>query len=113
MKALFATKLPRNQRCFMQAEGLKLYQEHAEQSRAEQSGAEQSGAEQSRAEHLDRMQRKSVFYDYHAVQISRSSFFRASSAVGLFCIISSALDTDGNIKRCSLHPSAEVSIVET
>ena len=101
VKALFATKLPRNQRCFMQAEGLKLYQEHAEQSRAEQSGASRQDAEEE------------CFYDYHAVQISRSSFFRASSAVGLFCIISSALDTDGNIKRCSLHPSAEVSIVET
>lgn len=48
------------------------------------------------------------FNDYHVGQISRSSFFRVPSAVGLFCIISSALDTDGDIKCCSLYPVTAV-----
>lgn len=53
-----------------------------------------------------------IFNDYHVVHISRSSFSRVSSAVWLFCIISSALGTDGNIRCYSLDPSTVVSTVE-
>lgn len=55
---------------------------------------------------------KEDFYYYHAARISRPSLFSVSSAVGLFCIIPSALNTDSDIKCYSLHPSCALVSTE-
>lgn len=52
---------------------------------------------------MQRMQNRIIFYDYHAVGMSRPALLSVSSAVGLFCVISSALDSDGDIKCYSLY----------
>lgn len=61
---------------------------------------------------MQRMQNGIIFYDYHAVGMSRPALLSVSSAVGLFCVISSALDSDGDIKCYSLCPFSAKVLLE-
>lgn len=61
---------------------------------------------------VQRMQNGIIFYDYHAVGMSRPALLSVSSAVGLVCVISSALDSDGDIKCYSLCPFSAKVLLE-